>query len=417
MERLQSLAGFLAFALLAWGLSEKKGKINIRTLITGLGLQVCLALVLIKLPGSQIFFLWLNKLVQALELSTKEGTGFVFGYLGGASLPFDEKVPGASYILAFRGLPLVLVISALSSLLFYWRIIPAVVRSFSWALRRIMGIGGVEGLGTAANVFVGMVEAPLIIRPYLLGASRSELFTIMTSGMATIAGTVMVLYASILSKVTPGIMGHLLIASIISAPAAITVSKLMVPEAEQGRSTEGVVEVPRRGADSAMDAITRGTLDGIRLLASIIAMLVVLVALVYMLNLVLSCLPYLSGRPITFQRLLGYLMAPVTWLMGVPWSEARVSGALMGTKTVLNELLAYLDLAALPSGALGERTRLIMTYAMCGFANFGSLGIMIGGMGAMAEERKTEIVGLGMKSIVAGTIATCMTGAVVGAIY
>ena len=415
MDRLQSLTGFLVLALFAWCLSEKRGEINIRTLLTGLGLQICLAMMLIKFPGSQAIFLWLNELVKALEHSTKEGTGFVFGYLGGAPLPFEEKAPGSSYILAFRGLPLVLVISALSSLLFYWRIIPVVVRSFSWVLRRIMGIGGVEGLGTAANIFVGMVEAPLIIRPYLLGASRSELFTIMTSGMATIAGTVMVLYASILSKVIPGVMGHLLTASIISAPAAITVSKLMIPEVKNGYSTEGVVAI-EKGADSSMDAITRGTIEGIRLLANIIAMLVVLVALVHILNLVLSYLPDFAGRPITFQRLVGYLMAPVTWLMGVPWAEAGVSGALMGTKTVLNELLAYLDLAALPAHSLSSRSRLIMTYAMCGFANFGSLGIMIGGIGAMAKERRAEIVGLGMKSIVAGTIATCMTGAVIGII-
>jgi CNT family concentrative nucleoside transporter len=399
---------------LAWVFSENRKRINPRTIITGLGFQVALALLLLKFPGSQVVFLWLNEVVKALEESTKAGTGFVFGYLGGAALPFDEKIPGSSYILAFRGLPLVLVISALSALFFYWRIMPAVVCLFSWVLRRIMGIGGVEGLGTAANVFVGMVESPLLVRPYLSGISRSELFTIMTSGMATIAGTVMVLYASILRGVIPGIIGHLLTASIISAPAAITVAKLMVPET--GKPSTREVEIPR-GAQSSMDAITRGTLDGIKLLINIIAMLVVLVALVHLLNLLLAYLPDFSGKPISFQRLVGYLMAPVTWLMGVPWSEATVSGSLMGTKTVLNEFLGYLELSGLPEGTLSDRTRLIMTYAMCGFANFGSLGIMIGGMGAMAKERRGEIVGLGIKSIVAGTIATCMTGALVGMIY
>jgi CNT family concentrative nucleoside transporter len=412
--RYQSVIGFLSLALLAWLFSEKRKAINPRTVITGLGLQVCLAFLLLKFPGSQVVFLWLNEVVKALEESAKAGTGFVFGYLGGAALPFDEKIPGSSYILAFRGLPLVLVISALSALFFYWRIMPVVVRAFSWVLRRIMGIGGVEGLGTAANVFVGMVESPLLVRPYLIGVSRSELFTIMASGMATIAGTVMVLYASILRGTIPGIMGHLLTASIISAPAAITVAKLMVPET--GQPSTGEVELPRE-AKSSMDAITRGTLDGMKLLLNIIAMLVVLVALVHLLNLLLAYLPYISGEPITFQRLVGYLMAPVTWLMGVPWSEAKVSGSLMGVKTVLNEFLGYLNLAALPEGTLSERTRLIMTYAMCGFANFGSLGIMIGGMGAMAKKRRNEIVGLGIKSIVAGTIATCMTGALVGMLY
>lgn len=277
-----------------------------------------------------------------------------------------------------------------------------------------MGIGGVEGVGAAANVFVGMVESPLIVRPYLMKISRSELFTIMACGMATVAGTVMVLYASILHNVVPGIMGHLLVASIISAPAAITVSKLMIPETSD-LSQEGV-EIPRE-ASSAMDAITRGTLVGIKLLINIIAMLIVFVALVYLLNMVLAFLPEFFGKPVTFQRLVGYLMAPVTWLIGIPWSEAVTAGSLMGTKTVLNEILAYLNLASLPEGALSERSRLIMIYAMCGFANFGSLGIMIGGMGAMAGERRAEIVSLGLKSIVAGTIATCMTGALVGLIY
>ena len=399
---------------LAWVFSEGRKNINFRTLVAGLLLQVCLALLLLKFPGSQDAFLWLNKGVRALEESTRAGTGFVFGYLGGGPLPFDEKNPAFSYVLAFRGLPLVLVISALTSLFFYWRIIPMVVNGFAWILKRVMGIGGVEGLGAAANVFIGMVEAPLFVRPYLSGISRSELFTIMVCGMATIAGTVMVLYASILQSVVPGIMGHLLVASIVSAPAAITISKLMVPELS--KASEEVLAAPR-GAQSAMDAITKGTLGGIKLLINIIAMLVVFVALVYLINFFLAFIPEISGKPVTFERIVGYIMAPVVWLMGIPASEAMTAGGLMGVKTVLNELLAYLNFAALPREALCERSRLIMIYAMCGFANFGSLGIMIGGLGSMAPERRDEIVGLGLKSIVAGTIATCMTGALVGMIY
>jgi CNT family concentrative nucleoside transporter len=414
LERIHSGIGLIALTLIGWLLSERHKHINVRTVLSGLGLQVGLALLLLKLPGSQLIFIALNQAVRFVEEATRAGTGFVFGYLGGGPLPFAAQRPGADYILAFRGLPLVLVISALSSLLYYWRIIPAIVRFFSWALRSAMRIGGVEGVGTAANVFVGMVEAPVLIRPYLLSVTRSELFTIMTAGMATIAGTVMVLYATILEKAIPGIMGHLLTASIISAPAAITVSKLMVPETALA-SREGVV-LPKE-ADSALDAVTKGTIAGVNLLIHIVAMLVVLVALVHLVNQLLAIFPNAGGRPVSFQRLLGYLMAPVTWLMGIPWGEATTAGALMGTKTVLNELIAYMDLAALPSGALSERSRLIITYAMCGFANFGSLGIMIGGMGAMAPERRGEIVSMGMKSIVSGTIATCMTGAVVGAVY
>lgn len=414
MEKLHSFLGFFVLAALAWLFSEQRKGIHFRTILAGMLLQILLALLFLKLPGSQSFFLWLNGAVEALEESTRAGTGFVFGYLGGDPLPYDEKSPGLSYILAFRGLPLVLVISALSALLYHWRIIPLIVKSFSWVLRRAMGIGGVEGLGATTNVFVGMVESPLLIRPYLSGISRSELFTIMTSGMATIAGTVMVLYASVLSDSIPGIMGHLLTASLISAPAAITTSKLMVPES--GEPSTGRLELPPQ-ANSSMSAIVKGTVDGMKLLINIVAMLVVLVALVHLLNLLLGVFPNMFGEPITFQRLLGFVMAPLTWLMGIPWSEAPLSGSLMGTKTVLNELLAYEALASLPENMLSTRSELIMTYAMCGFANLGSLGIMIGGVGAMVPERREEIVGLGPKSIVAGTIATCMTGAVVGILY
>jgi CNT family concentrative nucleoside transporter len=274
-----------------------------------------------------------------------------------------------------------------------------------------MGIGGALGLGTAANIFVGMIEAPLFIRPYLMKMTRSELFAIMTCGMATIAGTVMVLYASILGDTVPNALGHILIASFISAPAAITVAGIMVPET--GEPTSGRIVPPQKAA-SSMDAVTRGTLDGLTLLLNIVAMLVVLVALVHMVNQILGMLPAMGGSDVTLQRILGTIMAPVVWLMGVPWSEARTAGSLMGTKTVLNEFLAYLQLVQLPEGTLADRSRLIMTYAMCGFANFGSLGIMIGGLGSMAPERRGEIVALGLRSIVAGTIATCMTGAVVG---
>jgi CNT family concentrative nucleoside transporter len=412
--KFQSIIGLLILVLLAWVFSENRRRLNLKAIAVGLGLQIALALILLKLPASRALFLILNELVQALERATMAGTGFVFGYLGGGPLPFEERVPGSSYILAFRGLPLVLVISALSSLSFHWRILPAVVRFFSWMFRRTMGIGGVESLGTAANIFVGMVEAPLLVRPYILGISRSELFTIMASGMATIAGTVMVLYATILGNLIPGILGHLLTASIISAPAAVVVAKLMVPET--GTPSTGKVELPRV-ATSSMDAITQGTTSAIQLLISIVAMLVVLVALVQLSNLLLGCLPSFYEEPLTLQRLLGFVMAPITWLMGIPWEETTISGSLMGTKTVLNEFLAYVALSELPQEALSERTRLIMTYAMCGFANFGSLGIMIGGLTAMAPERRNEIVQLGLKSVVAGTIATCMTGAVIGIIY
>ncbi len=414
MEKVQSLAGFIILALIAWLISEKRKQIDLKTVSAGSALQVILALLLLKLPFCRDIFIWLNKVVGALQESTAAGTGFVFGYLGGGSAPFEVADPGSSFVLAFQSLPLVLLISALSALFFYWRIIPVIVKGFSWLLKKSMGIGGVEGLGVSANIFVGMVESPLLVKPYIGKISRSELFTIMTSGMATIAGTVMVLYASILNNVIPGVMGHLLTASLISAPAAITVSKLMIPESQSLSSDR--IDL-NNSSGSSMDAITKGTLEGVNLLINIIAMLVVLVALVHLLNMALGLIPELGGKPVTIQRLLGYIMAPVTWLMGIPWSEAHMTGSLMGIKTVLNELLAYQELSTLSQEVISDRSRIIMTYALCGFANLGSLGIMIGGMGAMAPERRNEIVGLGMKSIVAGTIATCMTGAVVGIIY
>ncbi len=407
----QSIAGLVVFACIAWLISENRTKVSIKIVVAGIAIQLAVGFILLKLPVFRDFFISLNRLVLSLEESTAAGTSMVFGYLGGGDLPFAEKFPGASFILAFRALPLILVISALSALLFYWKILPIVVQAFSWSLQKTMGLGGAEGLGVSANIFVGMVESPLFIRPYLKDMTRSELFTLMTTGMATIAGTVMVLYASILSNVIPDIMGHILTASIISVPAAITISKIMIPET--GQLTSGEMTAPET-ALSAMDAITKGTIQGVKLLINIIAMLIVLVALVHLVNLILGLLPEIGGQPVTLQRLLGLAMAPVVWLMGIPWEEAPVAGSLMGTKTILNELLAYLDMSRLAKGALSHKSMVIMTYAMCGFANPGSLGIMIGGMGTMAPERRDEIVALGFRSIVAGTLATCMTGAVVG---
>jgi len=368
----------------------------------------------LKVPLFRAFFAALNGLITAQDQATRAGTSFVFGYLGGAPSPFEVGSPGADFILAFRALPLILVVSALSALLFYWRILPLVVKGFAWLLQRSMNIGGALGLSAAANIFVGMVEAPLLVRPYLLSMSRSELFAMMSCGMATIAGTVMVLYGSLIGGVVPDAMGHILTASLVSAPAALLVARLMVPETKA--STAGDL-VPPQQAQSCMDAVTQGTVEGLKLFLNIIAMLVVFVALVHLANNMLTLLPDVVGEPLTLQRLLGWVMAPVVWLLGIPWQEAVTAGGLMGIKTILNELLAYLEMAKLPADALSERSRLIMTYALCGFANLGSLGIMIGGLTAMAPERRREIVSLGMKTIVAGTLATCMTGAVIGVIY
>ena len=409
----QSLLGLCAFLLVAWLLSENRRRVNLTIVATGIFWTFVVAWVLVKVPILREGFIVLNRLVIALQQATLTGTSFVFGYVGGGLLPFAESYPGASFILAFQALPMVLVISALTSLLFYWKALPMVVRGFSWGLRKTMRVGGAEGLSNAMNVFVGMVEAPLFIKPYLSRMTRSELFSVMTCGMANIAGTVMALYAALIGATVPNAMGHLLIASIISLPASITVAKIMIPE------TAAVTEGEMTGADTAassMDAITQGTLQGVVLLLNIIAMLIVLVALVSLANLTLGLLPGVLGEPVTLQRLMGIAMAPVCWLMGVPWSEAATAGALMGTKTIFNELIAYIDMGRLTAGTLSPRSLLIMTYGMCGFANPGSLGIMVGGMGTMAPERRSEIVGLGLRSLVSGTLTSCILGCVIGLI-
>ena len=399
---MQALAGICGLTALAWLASEARRGVPWRAVLAGLALQIALALLCLKAPFVKDFFIRLNDALLVLEHATQAGTSLVFGYLGGAPAPFEISNEAAVFILAFRALPLVLVISALSALLFYWRVLPALVRAISWLLRKSMGIGGVVGLSTAANVFVGMVEAPLFIRPYLSRVSRGELFAIMVGGMASIAGTVLFLYASILGRVLPDAVAHLLIASILSAPAALVIAFLMVPPRSV---TVGDIDF-KSEATSSMDAVTRGTLEGAQLLINIVAMLVVFVALVALVNLFIS--------PYSLQGLLGWALAPLAWLAGIPWGEARAAGALLGTKTVLNELVAYIELANMAE--ISERSRVLMTYALCGFANFGSLGIMIGGLGTMCPERRPEIVSLGMKSIVAGTLATCLTAATVALI-
>ncbi len=409
--RLQGLLGIVVFLGTAWIISEQRSKVKYTTILAGVVVQFAIAGILLYVPGFKNLFLLLNKVVLALEAATKAGTSFVFGYIGGGTQPFLLQDPGASFVLAFQALPLVLVIGALSALLFYWKILPYVVRGFSYLLQKTLNIGGALGLGASATIFLGMVEAPLLIKPYLRNMTRSELFSLMTVGMACIAGTVMILYATFLTGVIPDPLGHLLIASFIHVAAAVTIARIMVPETAE--ETSGSF-IPRSSATSSMDAVVKGTMDGLHLLLNIVAMLVVMVALIHLANALIGLLPNAAGQPLTLQRILGWIMAPVVWLFGIPWPEAQTAGYLMGTKTILNELLAFLEMAKLPAGALDDRSRLIMTYALASFANFGSLGILIGGLGSLSPERRDEVVGLGMKSIVAGTLATCMTGAVIG---
>jgi CNT family concentrative nucleoside transporter len=408
----RGLLGIVVILVFAWAISEDRFRVPWRIVVVGVLLQFGLALMFLKFPPAGAVFLLLNRAVEALQTATDAGTGFVFGYLGGGALPFAETKPGASFIFAFRALPLVLVISALATLLFHWGVLQRIVQGFAWVLRRSVGVGGPLGLGAAVHIFVGFIEAPLLIRPYLTRLERGELFALMSTGMAGIAGTVMVIYAAILGPVIPDALGNILIAAVISTPAALALAALMVPF-HPDPSPMARLEMANPPV-SSMDAIAKGTSDGIVFLAQIIAMLVVLVALVSLANSALGLLPDLAGEPITLQRLFAYAFQPVMWLIGIPGPETAAAASLMGTKTVLNEFIAYVDFAHLPEAALSPRSRVIMTYALCGFANFGSLGILIGGMGAMVPERRPEIVALGLRSILSGTLATCMSGAVVG---
>ena len=412
MQNLQSALGVIALIALAWAISENRRAVSSRRVATGLAITLVLAVLFLKVPPITAALGSANHVIDAIAEASRAGTAFVFGYIGGGPLPFELKFPGNEFVLAFNALPIVLLMSVLTTLLFYWGILPPIVKGFAYVLNRTMGVGGAVGLSTAANIFVGHVEAPLFIRPYLAQLSRSELFVVMTGGMAGIAGTVLVLYAQFLRNAVPDAAGHLIIASVLGAPVAVMIGQIMVPDERDIRTNS--LDVTEPVADSTMDAIATGTTAGLALLLNMIAMLIVFVALVHLGNAVLGLLPALGDEPVTLQRLLGLVMAPVCWLIGIPWSQAPTAGALMGIKTVLNELIAYLEMSKLPADALDPRSRLIMLYAMCGFANFGSLGIMIGGLTVMAPERRSDVLSLGMKSIVSGTLSTLLMGAIVG---
>ena len=411
MTILQGIAALAVLLFIAFALSENRRAILLRVVIGGVALQIALALLFTKFPPAVAAILKLTHGVEALQRATDAGTSLVFGFLGGAPLPYAETKPGASYILAFRAFPMVLTISALATLMFYLGLMQKIVAGFAFVLRRALGVGGPLGVGAAVHIFVGMVEAPLIVRPYLTTMSRGELFALMSCGMAGIAGTVMAIYGAILSNAVPGALPAIISAAIISTPAALALSALMIPFTPDERATQIKIEDPPA---NAFEAIVRGTMDGVKIFAGIVALMIVLVSLVHLADAALSLLPDAGGKPISIRAGFALLFRPLVWLIGVPWPESETAAMLMATKTALNEFVAYLDLAALPEGALSAHSKLIMTYALCGFANFGSLGIMIGGMTTMAPERRHDIVTLAPRSLISGTLATLMSGAVVG---
>ncbi|MBL9028975.1 MAG: nucleoside:proton symporter [Caedimonas sp.] len=409
----QACLGIVVFLIFSLFLSENRRKVDYKFAILGLVIQAFLAFLITKITVVQNAFLWLSEGINKLKCATCEGTKFVFGYLGGGDVPFLMKEGASPFIFAFQPLPMVMVVSAISMLLFHWKILPLIVHGFSWALRKSLNIGGALGVCAAAKVFLGQTEAPLLIRPYLAKFTRSELFTVMTAGMATTSASIMILYGQILENTIAHPISHILTASIISIPAAITISRIMIPQT--GEDTSGELVLPYHFS-GAMDAVSQGASDGMKLFLNIIAMLIVTLALVALMNYILGNFPAFDHEPITLQRILGIVMAPVTWLMGIPWEEAKTAGNLLGTKTILNEVVAFIDLANLKA-TLSPHTNLIMTYALCGFANLSSIGIQIGGLGTMVPERRAEIISLGFRALIAGTIASCLSGTLMGLLF
>ena len=407
LDNAHSLLGYCAFLLIAWLLGERRRAVKWRIVAAGVALQFLFAVLLLFVPGFKDAVLSLNGLVRILEDATIEGASFMFGYLAGSPPPFEVTEPQYTYVLAFRVLPIVLVVSALSAVLFYWGLLPLLIRGFALVLERGLRISGPLGFAAGSSVFLGTIESPILVRPYLPIMTRSEIFAMMTCIMATVAGSVMVLYASVLAGAVPDAIGHILVASVVSVPAALVVAYLMipfelVPEAER-------IELPKT-ADSTLDALMRGIADGVRICVSIAAVIIVLFAIVYLINAALGLFP----GSVTLEGIFALVFRPFVWLMGIPWDEAGVAARYMGIKTVLNEFVAYVELGADDGAGLSNRSRLILTYALCGFANFGSFGIMVGGMSAIVPERREEFAALGLRSLLSGTIATMMTGSIIG---
>lgn len=419
MEWFDQTRGVLGLGVLiaiAWGLSEnRRAHPGWRWIAGALVLQGALAVLIVRVSSVWQLMGYANSAVQAIEKATLVGSSYMFGYLGGAPLPFalaDGAAP--PLIIAFQILPLVIVFSALAALLWHWGVLRAAVNGLSFLLRRTLGVSGVVGLSGGANMFLGVVESPLVVRAYFARMTRAELFQVMVLAMATISGAILILYATTLSQTVPDAVGHMIAASLVSLPAALLIAKLMVPGNPDADRTEVTGGEPGLKYESSIDAIIRGTMDGMQLFLAVIAVIIVAFALVSLADQVLALAPLVEGEPLTLKRLLGWLFAPLMWVIGVPWAEAQAAGALMGTKAVLNEYVAYLELAALPPGTLAPRSLLIVTYALCGVANLASVGLLVSTIGTLCPERRAEAAALGMKSWVAGNLATAMTGAWIG---
>ena len=410
---LQSLLGLVVIVAVCWAISENREAFPWRLTIGAILVQAGLVLALFAIPGSQAVLAAVTGAVDGLAVATTEGTKFVFGYLAGGDQPYTVSNQGALFTFAFQVLPLILVISALSALLWHWKILKWITLGFGFLFQKTMGLGGASALAVAANIFLGMIESPIVIRAYLDKLTRSEIFLMMVVGLATVAGSTMVAYATILSPVLPNAAGHVLVASIVSAPAVVLLARIIIPEKEGMGGAVADYDSALK-YDSAIDAIVKGTSDGLMVVLNISAVLIVFVALVALVNVMLGGFVVFDA-PLTVERMLGWIFAPVAWLIGVEWKDADVAGWLLGVKLTLTEFVAFIDLGKVPAAEMTERTRMLMTYALCGFANIGSVGITVTGLSVLMPERREEVLGMVWKGLFAGFLATLMTAAIVGA--
>ena len=411
---LQSLLGLAVIIGVCWALSEKRGAFPWRLAIGAVAVQALLVLLVFGVPGAEIGLKAITDSVDALSAATRSGAQFIFGYLAGGEQPYVVQNQPALFVFAFEVLPLILVISALSALLWHWKIRKWITRGFGFIFQKSMGLGGASALAVAANIFLGMIESPIVIRAYLDKLTRSEVFLMMVVGLATVAGSTMVAYAVILGPVLPNAAGHVLVASIVSAPAGVLLARILIPE-EPGQGGAFADYSSDLKYDSAVDAISKGTSDGLMVVLNISAILIVFVALVSLVNIILGNF-WLFGEPLSAERILGVIFAPVAWLTGVAWADAPEAGRLLGVKLTLTEFVAFIELGAVPEGEISERTRMILTYALCGFANIGSVGITVTGLSILMPERREMVLGLVWKALAAGFMATLMSASIVGAL-
>lgn len=414
LQQGQGLVGIALILAVAWAASEdRRAMPGWRWIAGALAMQLAIALAFIRVPLVWRAVEAINAGVSAIERATLAGSSYMFGYLGGAELPFVLK-PGVAppMVIAFQVLPLIIVFSALTALFWHWGVLRWLVNGLSWVLRRTLGVTGVVGLNAGANIFLGVVEAPLIVRSWCATMSRSELFAVMVLSMANISGALLVLYATTLAPILPDAVGHMIVASFLSLPAAILIARMMVPPRAAEADSDAVE--PEVHYDDTMDAILRGTTEGVQLVLAVIGTIIVIFALVNLADQILAAAPLVDGAPVTLRRLFGWLFAPFMWAIGVPWGEAGAAGALMGTKTILNEYVAYLQFAQVPPGTFSPRSALIVTYALCSVANLASVGLLVTTIGTLAPARRREAAQLGMKSWLAGNLASGMCGAVIG---